>query len=654
MKKANFADKHLEKIVLAVAVILAAVGVYFFIAAAPNQIEVSNRSLQPGDIPPLLAERAEALRNSIETRHDIPDFELPDYVRLVGSRESDRPTRLAGFDVIGEPLPNEFTGNIDNLEQYGLPSPPLAMNPNARQGTAVLRLTGQNAVDEPIKRLINAEAEPFDFRYVTVGATFDLAEWRSRIEQADNPIPDNWWRETLDAITGVYLERQELLDPSTREWSEPVRIKPLSEFDALEPDLSVARLSNPQIEAMQASIRNQQDLYRRPPFVSVQRDYMVHDPFSEARSDDTERELEDLFDDVESKTTQIDRLTEQLERGVPGERGAAIQNRLSTLLAERAEVRLEINDLVDLDLYGAETSEMPDFQFQEPELFDPSSRRPTTRSRTPGRGMMPEDFMMDEPPPPTPRRRQTARPTSRQAQLPTRGFMRPDTNRQREIEPEAVENPDEIRVAAHDLTVEPGKTYRYRVVVTVRNPLFRQTRVAPEQREANYDRLTLGPSESELQRTAERVGEDARSVWTEPITIEPELYYFLLRAQARAALVEVWRVYNGRWREAEFQNNPGDFIGGVAELNLEDETVALPMQADAIVVDVVSSNEGGLGGGDTQLIVASGDGQTMASRSTGSGRQTIERVRLRNQNRINDLLEEIGSIDEDDRFSRRP
>jgi len=643
MKNANFADRYLEKIVLVVALLAAAGGVYYFIVASPNQVEVGGRTLAPDEVSDVLSEKAQQLRASIDQEHDMPDFVLPDFVSIIADREAWRPAPRAEYDGITDGIGGPESGSLQDLKPYDLPNPPLARNPTARQGAAVLRLTGQDDVDQPLLRLIEAEdqPQPYDFRYATVGATFDLEEWRQRLQAGDNPVRRNWWQDSLEDITGVYLERQELLDPARDEWSEPERIDPLRQGDAIEADFNTADFSNQDIENALAAIRNDQRFYRRPPFVSVQRDFLVQSPFTQARSVDDERELADLFDDIESIDGRLENYRRQLERAPSGERRNALQDRIANEQTDRNEIGQQINELVGMPLFGqTEVMDRP-----QPR-FDDDFNQP----RRPGVGGRNGEFT----PPqfPGPDGRAAPRTPIRRPAIdrPARPGFDADLDEPASEQPE--DNPDEIKVWAHDLTVQPGRTYRYRVVVTVRNPLFRKTRVAPQQKEENYDRLTLGPAQAELTATANPDSETAEGVWSDPVTIDPELFYFLLRGQTRTALVEVWRVFDGRWRNAEFQVSPGDPIGGVAQLDIEGETIALPMQADDIAVDIVSSAGGGLGGGNSELIVAAPDGGQMASRSAGSGRQTIDRVRLLNQNRINDLLQERASGE--NRLSQRP
>ncbi|MEM0914758.1 MAG: hypothetical protein AAGK09_09135 [Planctomycetota bacterium] len=665
MKKLNFADLYLEKIILALALLLALAGVYLLVFSSPNRVEINNREMNPGDIPQLLTSKADELRAAVNSPQDLPEIPLPEHAVILASRDAARPAARASLEPIGS-IGSVEGGQLQNLDPYDLPMPPLARDAIARQGTAVLELTGDDSVDQPLLRLLNVENEPFDFRYVTVGATFDLAEWRNRLESGDPQVRPAWWKEVLEDITGVYLERQELLDPAKDEWSEPVRIEPIRPLDALPPDLDVSANDDLEVQAALQAIRIEQDFYRQAPFVRVAQPYLLKDPFTELRSDEEERDLEDLFSDLDFIDKQLERIDQQIER--MGDRiPPGLVDRENKHLDDRVETMNEINELIGESLLDPTRMAMPD---RSAEIAAYERAQQDRRSSQQRRGsamseqmmmeqMMMEQMMMDEMSmmgDMSGRGARMGQPgrSARTSQFNTRSRVQPRAqpqarrvdprrfmNEPEELEAEPEENPDEVSVWAHDLTVEPGKTYRYRVVVTVRNPLFRQTAVEPEQKKENYDRLTLGPSEEDLQATADASSELGATVWSNPVTIQPELYYFLVGSQAKIAIVEVWRVYDGKWREAEFRVSPGDPIGGTAEIEIDEEKVALAMQADDIAVDVVSPQPGAVGGGVSELIVVSGKTGNLDARRTNAGKDVIDRIKLLNENRVNEMIEEV-------------
>ena len=95
------------------------------------------------------------------------------------------------------------------------------------------------------------------------------------------------------------------------------------------------------------------------------------------------------------------------------------------------------------------------------------------------------------------------------------------------------------KVWAHDLTVKPGATYRYRLRVGVINPLFQRSQLTGKLRETHFHLISLVSPASE---------------WTEPVEIEPVHRFFVVGGSGveHSATVEVWRVFNGRPQAGEF------------------------------------------------------------------------------------------------------
>ncbi len=121
------------------------------------------------------------------------------------------------------------------------------------------------------------------------------------------------------------------------------------------------------------------------------------------------------------------------------------------------------------------------------------------------------------------------------------------------VEPETV-----IDIWAHDLEIEPGKTYRYRMAIEVYNPLFGR-------------KLSLIPAQQPLAEKFSNASEP--SEWSEASTAQPPLLMYVTRAMPSSpntmgmahgqATAEVYRFHNGRWWLDTFPVTPGDRIGGV-------------------------------------------------------------------------------------------
>src|SRR5690606_1995244 len=75
-----------------------------------------------------------------------------------------------------------------------------------------------------------------------------------------------------------------------------------------------------------------------------------------------------------------------------------------------------------------------------------------------------------------------------------------------------------VRLVAHDLTVERGKTYRYRLRARIGNPLFMQEGMQPVQRAELHNRLSRTTPWSD---------------WSQPVTVDTGQRFFLVRATQR-------------------------------------------------------------------------------------------------------------------------
>ncbi len=111
-----------------------------------------------------------------------------------------------------------------------------------------------------------------------------------------------------------------------------------------------------------------------------------------------------------------------------------------------------------------------------------------------------------------------------------------------------------IQVWAHDLEAKRGEVYRYRVRIGVSNPLFGQQR-------------ELKPQDAEVARRYAIF--TAVSEWSEPVVVDPEVYYFITGASSKTNLTavpnasaEMFMFSAGYWRRARVPMEPGDALVG--------------------------------------------------------------------------------------------
>ncbi len=117
---------------------------------------------------------------------------------------------------------------------------------------------------------------------------------------------------------------------------------------------------------------------------------------------------------------------------------------------------------------------------------------------------------------------------------------------------------EDLAIWVHDVTAEPGRTYRYHIRAVVNNPLFGRG-------------LYLSESQQEAAKSA--VIEGPWSAWSEPIVVAEPQQYFVVSASENdnlgngpRAAVEVYKFYYGYWRKGSATLEPGDTIHANAKL----------------------------------------------------------------------------------------
>ena len=153
-------------------------------------------------------------------------------------------------------------------------------------------------------------------------------------------------------------------------------------------------------------------------------------------------------------------------------------------------------------------------------------------------------------------------------------------------DPYAALDGDEILVWAHDITVEPGRTYRFRTSVSVYNPFFGRKRSLVESQQSLAQAFTLASPPSE---------------WSQPVRIYPLQRVFITGASTSGAAVqgfgrataEVYRFYDGiQWVE-KFQVAPGGVVGGVKDVRLPNGggTRQIDFSTNFFVLDIVEDHD---------------------------------------------------------------
>jgi hypothetical protein len=122
----------------------------------------------------------------------------------------------------------------------------------------------------------------------------------------------------------------------------------------------------------------------------------------------------------------------------------------------------------------------------------------------------------------------------------------------------------DIVVWAHDDTVQPGKTYRYKLRYYIKNPVWQTVNVCNPQNLA--DQFYIASTDNK--------------VWTDAINVKSETNFFVVAVSPSVRPVvkfDIFRWKNGAWQMQTAEAGPGDMIGNVDATTQTDFTTGLTL-----------------------------------------------------------------------------
>ncbi|MCC5830566.1 MAG: hypothetical protein JJU36_14055 [Phycisphaeraceae bacterium] len=514
----------------------------------------------------------------------------------------------------------------DPFERFVVPQPGAPTITSVRVGRHLRTPWPENpSLDQAIRDALPQR----DFQAVHVRGQWNMARWYSRLNQrpeAGTQMPRHW-RERGLWVTDVVLQRQ-TLDPNTGEWGPVETIAKLPTTDPLLNFRSLPENIAPE-EARRRirAVEENQDIIRIPIFVPT----AIPWPLETIDVSRTDAQRLARFD---ADIDRVNRLIAQMERRPPPnpETLTRERERLVTLKREQAALVERVTSvpwpgLVELyPALPASRVRLPEAGSPQDEWDDAPPAPPRPQPRRPGgRSPLPEDQPFEEDwsgvraNPSTPNVFMTSAPSPRRdarwedhieddpefdnpyrpstpvtprsprtgpsAQQPGRDggpptIRMPDQRAPDDLEqlpdPDAIDAadlPTALEVWAHDITVQPGKTYRYRIAVAVENPLFRQPNLHDEQRHLAHQINLVG---------------QFSEPWSDPVQIDPPSYAFLVSVAQSNATFEIWRLVRGIWTNHRFSVLPGDQVGG----EVTDEGGRRTIRSDEVLVDIVQPTPG--------------------------------------------------------------
>ena len=645
-RQPGFFVRHTEKIVLAAAVafslLLVAVA-WAGVFGSPAATESRGARVTPGTVESLVRVEADRLRRELDaTEPGVPDVTIPLYSEEYAERIAAPLLPEGRQQLVSSPVPGLPGGAFDPPEMafpaYALPSPPVVSDAAVKAGTAVLADAG--TVPDPRDRervaalaaALGLEPDrPGDFQYVSVTGRFPVGDWAEALRTAGDgtaapPVPENVWRPRL-GLASVYLLRQRL-DPSTGAWGPAEVIDPLPGQVAVLPGRPTGVQNLNQAEDLVATLAARQEDVARVPFPPTEHEAWSPPSGRDRVFSDEERErVEDLETRIAAAELRLERVlnpgagregrggrNRDRRRGAGGGRGddfggagvpPGVPGGLGGFDAGRGGGGAQEDDRVqrERDALEALRAELAGLIGEEPDAAAgfPGAGFPggVAAGGAPDLGGGFGDFGGGVP-----------------------DFGGFDPGRAAPAGGgDAAGGAEEVSVWAHDLTAEPGGTYRYKLVAAALNPLFRYSRVAPEQREANRDRVALAPADAALEAAP----------WTPAVTLNPEADFFFLGGnfEQDRARVEVWKVYDGLWQRAEFEENAGNGIGGEQALQVRGRRQRVDLSTGALLLDIDVQQVGG--GPADQRLVYSVPGGGIRSRTRQQDQENPRRLLLQRE-----------------------
>jgi hypothetical protein len=562
----NFFEEHVEKVVLA---IIGLVCIWFLIARvviSPNKVVLyAGVKLGPGKIDLRISEEADLLKLKLEGKPEP----LPPYERRVDAFVDLINQPIGDIDVsLNWPLPIHSSTDFSDKRKYHVPlvgeleSAAIAYI-RAVAYVPTIEIDEENLYDMAVSR-------PNDIDLVTVEAKFDVAGLYGRFYDsfAGDSVEQKEWRDPCLAnpiFAAVQLQRQELTpDGSWSEWEVVPRTKiesrkklfeSVEEIEGLPPGgIKVRLLQFDDAEVRMALL--QPEAYK---IASAKEEWFppsLHKKYIEKRQEiDAEKMRREREAGILEREQEREKLRKEREESREDRRG-----RTSDTGRRSGSTRRE--DRLSTNRVGRETRSRRDRS--DTELS--SSRREEREEREKER----EERLAE------------LRATSGVTTLEDiyeeldEILITKKTNFMKIREP--------LLLWAHDDTLAPGNSYRYRIRLGVFNPVAGTNKFVEEDIDQK-NQIVLWSEFSEVQ---------------EIVKVPETLYFFPrdVKDAARVVTVNVTRYTLGYWYSKDFAVKPGDTIGKVADYEPAKEEKIVSMMPETIdyttgmvLVDIVPVND---------------------------------------------------------------
>jgi len=597
LKGVNPFEQHADKIVMGLFVLflLCVVVVQAGLIGGTRTVKVGSRDVPIDKADEAVREQAIARKARLDSEQVNPS--VPTSLPKVEERFQ---AAMSGDDVLKLPpsalamigVPGMLEGGVSGAilptgiggdAEYSPVTPPAPSRPMAavHEGTVdpieVARIGPDLAKWLP-------KAQPFDARIVSVQTGFDAARLRSMFNEPRDgatPIPAALWQGRVEILDVEWLRQERQPDGS---WSEPVTIDPMPGRFSLR---SMIRKTDFQLAELRDLLNGERDHrleVRRPEFYpTISGESWVwpaKDVVPETSTVPGQAEIDRLVRELQEVRREIANIEKQLNKGAPGGQGGD-PRRPPAPPPPRSDRRSP--SWPDEDTTPRHADAGPQDPCGETEFVWPVFPREYVAQFGGGGGRDGEEEKKDTKGEREAKAREllTKRLEVRKArekeildELAKRGVN--DAGRRAEAGPAGQFNepllslgePDSNNVTlwAHDITVRPDATYRYKARVWLTNPFFGQPDRLMQEHRAAAERPAIASEDSE---------------WSTPIHVEPQTVYFVASAVAAGsgplggesrASVELYEFFYGYWRRADVQVVAGDPLVSSVQLPPDAET----------------------------------------------------------------------------------
>ena len=555
LKGVNPFERHIEKIVLGVMLLILLAVLSNQFVSRPNDVNVGSRKVSPDQVYTVLESQARQLDSQLSDQNpELPtlaDVNLVDQYNMAFAGSSGGSVRLSsalgrGVDISGGTTILDHSDSGIGQGPVVALEVPMTSRPIAASMWSTLDPYAVLTVPE-FEQFVPT-TQPFDFPSVSIEASFNGKELESVLlgnGSSGVAIPRRYWSATGLAILGFEAQRQELLGDGT--WAEATAIvtpprTPIP-LQAIHNEAGLLELSK-----LVASAAKEIDEVARPAFPPTIAGAMWVPPSELVGSDN------------DSEATVIARLKSRLERALKD--------------LEKAQNPPSQNQ---------QTTRPGGGKNAQPGTRGPSSRpgtRPSTRTNSTNTKLI---------------ERLEKKVQDLEEELEDhgidldedQGLIRARTSR---TDVQSVLEEESISLWAHDLGVEPGVTYRYRTRVVVNNPLFRKS-------------SDLDPDDASQQElTNDPFARGEWSAWSDSVVVGSQEYFFVTGAETGEGLsstgakanIEMYKVFYGHYRRSTLSVNPGDELASLVRMSgdlLYFDSTALVVDEAAKAVEMLREDE---------------------------------------------------------------